>query len=66
MRKLNEEVAKIEGASVPKREFNHLKSRFDIFSDVENVKVLRDYFLPKIDKFAKHIDAMFEDNDKVK
>ena len=40
----------------------HLLNRFNIFSDIESMTQLKNYFLPKIEKFCFNIDELEKNN----
>ena len=39
-----------------------LTERFDVFSDIESMKNLREIFLPKIQEFADRVDSLDQSN----
>jgi len=43
-----------------------LRKRFDVFSDIETVKSMREVFMPKIKKFSDHIDHFHQSNLEMK
>ena len=45
-----------------KANFEELLERFDNFSEVETISKLQTHYLPKIDRFTKHIDKFQESN----
>lgn len=51
-------IRKLEDNKLEKVVFEELKERFDIFSEVETIKTLRERFLPRIESFTKLIDSM--------
>lgn len=47
----------------PLTDFRDLKRRFDIFSKVETIEIMRLEYLPKVEEFSKEIDHLLLDND---
>ena len=48
----------VESTKEEKKVFKKLKDRFDIFSEVETIKILRDTYLPKINDFTNLVDKL--------
>ena len=44
------------------REFSNLANRFNKFSEIETIDKLKEYYLPKMNKFCDHIDQFLESN----
>lgn len=73
LQKKDEEIVEIfkkfddvaqNGAS--QENFDDLKERFEIFSQIETIKKLQEEFMPKIVEFADNIDCLMDDNQDVK
>ena len=47
-------------------DFRDLKKRFDIFSKIETIEMLRDVYLPKVQDFSDKIEWFMKDNQQVK
>ena len=51
-----ERINKLEENKEEKSNFIDLKSRFDVFSEIETIEILRDKYLPKIKSFCELVD----------
>jgi len=43
-----------------------LQDRMDGYSDIEHIKRIKEFFLPKVANFSDMIDQLLDDNNKVK
>ena len=53
-------LSQLEEKKETKENFQELKKRFDIFSQIETITTLREVFLPRIEEFTNLVDKLEE------
>lgn len=56
----------LEKSKVTVKRFERLEKRLDAFASIEHIDQLKNFFLPKIEAFAKKIDKFEESNQSVR
>lgn len=50
----------------PKEEFNELLSRFNVFTEIENIEKLEHHYMPRIANFSDHLSRYEQSNQEMR